>query len=84
MRYRETAALEVEQEISERELLWTSSDPEVVTVDRQGNLTAKGIGLATVTCSTVDGIAIESCEVTVRFAFWQVLIELFLFGWLWY
>ena len=36
-------------------LTWTSSDPNVVTVDANGNITAKGKGTATITVKTNNG-----------------------------
>lgn len=44
---------------------WTSSDPSVVSVDGQGNLTYNEAGTATITVTTVDGGFTASCEVTV-------------------
>ena len=84
LRYKDTAILTPVQETEEQAFVWTSSDPKVVTVDRDGKLTATGNGLAVVTCTSADGTFSDVCEVTVHFTFWQVLIELFLFGWLWY
>ncbi|GEM_PF-3946509 len=62
---------------------WSSSDTDVVTVDESGNLTAVGRGEATITATTRDGRT-ATCEVTVRYTFVQVLILIFLFGWIWY
>lgn len=42
---------------------WTSSNPNIVSVDSQGYLTAKGIGTATITASAGEKKA--TCEVTV-------------------
>ncbi len=62
---------------------WTSSDPDVVTVDEDGNLTAVGRGEATITATAWDGRT-ATCEVTVRYSFIQIIIIVFLFGWIWY
>ena len=62
---------------------WSSSDTSIVTVDEDGNLTAVGRGEATITATAWDGRT-ATCEVTVRYSFWQILILLFLFGWIWY
>ena len=46
---------------------WTSSNPSVVTVDTQGNLTAIAVGRATITVSTTDGTNLsDTCSVTVN------------------
>ena len=48
------------------ELTWTSSDPEVVTVDDKGVLTAVKVGKATVTAAGKDNAAVSaSCVVNV-------------------
>lgn len=44
---------------------WTSSDTDVVKVDKKGNVTAQGAGTATVTV-TADGANSVACEVTVK------------------
>lgn len=67
--------------------VFTSSDPSVITVDEAGNYKATGRGTATVTVSVTDanGITVKgSCTVTVRYTFWQWLIIIFLFGFIWY
>ena len=46
------------------EILWTSSDESIVTVDQNGNLKAVAPGKATVTAGTASGIS-DSCLVTV-------------------
>ena len=49
-----------------QDVAWTSSDPNVVTVDDNGLLFAKGLGQATVTASTLDGTNLDAtCRVTV-------------------
>ena len=62
---------------------WSSSNNNVVKVD-QGKLTAVGTGTATVTATPRDGGVPQSCTVTVRYAWWQLIIRIFFFGWLWY
>jgi len=46
---------------------WTSSNPSVVRVDAQGNLTALSVGRATITASTTDGTNLsDTCSVIVN------------------
>jgi hypothetical protein len=47
------------------ELLWTSSNEEIVTVDQYGNVEAKEIGKATITVKTADGEHTAECKVEV-------------------
>ena len=52
---------------SNKSLIWTTTDPRVVTVDGDGKVTAVGPGSALVTASTQDGSGQSgSCTVTVR------------------
>lgn len=52
---------------SNREVTWTSSNPEVATVLESGLVLAKKRGTATITAVTKDGTAIQkTCEVSVR------------------
>lgn len=48
-----------------KNVTWESSNPNVVTVDASGNVTAKKAGKATITVKTEDGNFEATCEVTV-------------------
>lgn len=71
---------------------YTSSNPSVATVDNSGKVTSvKQSGLnrgSTVITSTVTdsygNTVTDTCTVTVQFTWWQWLIKIALFGWLWY
>ena len=67
-----------------KSVTWKSSNEKVAIVDANGNVTAKGSGTATITATTEDGGHTASCTVTVRMAWWQWLIKILLFGWIWY
>ena len=73
---KETLALELEQEsqinatiepanASTQTLVWTSSDPDVATVDENGVVTAVGIGTAEITVMTTEGRYTATSTVTV-------------------
>ena len=64
-----------------------SSNPSIATVDENGNVTATGTGEAEITVTVTDlygNVAEDTCIVTVSYAWWQWLIIIFLFGWIWY
>ena len=48
-----------------KELIWTSSNPNVATVNSQGKVTAKANGTTIITAKTVNGKT-ASCKVTVK------------------
>ena len=51
---------------SQKGVSWESSNPDVVRVNANGQLTAQTCGTATITCTTTDGSEISAnCEVTV-------------------
>lgn len=77
--YRQTETLTANDAVT-----WQSSSESVVKVDpASGKLTAAGIGTAAVTATADDGRT-AFCTVTVQYAWWQWLIRIFLFGWIWY
>ncbi|GEM_PF-2539601 len=66
---------------------YLSSDPSIVIVDAKGNVYGAKPGAATVTLSVTDeqgNTVVNTCKVTVRLAFWQWMIRILLFGWIWY
>lgn len=62
------------------ELVWSSSNSNIVSVDQNGLITAVKAGKATVTVATKDGKYSDSCEVVSDSIF--IVIIRFLFGWL--
>ncbi len=70
------------QGVSNPTVIWSSSNPKVVAVDENGNVTATGRGNATITATYGNYSA--TCDVTVSFTFGQWLIYILLFGFIWY
>ncbi len=48
-----------------KEVIWKSSNTDVVTIDNNGVITAKGYGDAVITVTTVDGNYSDTCDVNV-------------------
>lgn len=68
-------------------LTYTSSDPTIASVDQNGVVTAHKAGQTTITVTAADkyGNTKEAeCTVTVKYLWWQILIRIFLFGFIWY
>ena len=66
---------------------FTSSNPKVATVDKNGKVYAAKKGSATITCTVTDSngnTVQDTCKVTVKYSFGQWLIKILLFGWIWY
>ncbi len=61
----ERLAAEISPVGAERELIWESSDENIVTVNRAGRITAISKGQAIITVKTADGSLVASCNVTV-------------------
>ena len=50
-----------------KKLVWTSSNPEVASVDSSGKVTGKSVGETVITCETTDGSGKStSCKIDVR------------------
>lgn len=65
-------------------IVWSSSDESVAKVDENGKVTAVGKGTATITAASPDGTTVDTCKVSVSYAWWQMLIRIVLLGFLWY
>ena len=67
---------------SSNNVKWSSSNTNVATVDANGNVKATGTGSAVITAES--GSAKATCSVNVSYAWWQWIIVIVLFGWIWY
>ncbi|MBR5620245.1 MAG: leucine-rich repeat domain-containing protein, partial [Clostridia bacterium] len=68
-------------------LAYSGFDSGIISVDKNGSVTTRKAGTTTVTVTATDEYgnkAEAKCTVTVKYAWWQMLIRIFLFGWLWY
>ena len=68
---------------------YSTSNPKVATVDKNGKVTAtkRGSGSATITCTVTDSngnVVKDTCKVSVSLTWWQWIIIIVLFGWIWY
>ena len=65
-------------------LIFSSTNPDVLTVDTDGTLHAVGRGEADIVCTSGDGFASATCHVTVKYSAMQWVIRTIAFGWIWY
>lgn len=90
MYYKNTSVLETdikETEGIEYTVQYTSSNGKVATIDNEGSITATGRGTAEITCTVTDeygNVTEDKCTVEVKFLWWQWVICIVLFGWIWY
>ena len=68
---------------------YSTSNAKVATVDENGKVTAtkRGSGTATITCTVTDSngnVVKDTCKVNVSLTWWQWIITIVLFGWIWY
>ena len=68
---------------------YSTSNAKIATVDKNGKVTAtkRGSGTATITCTVTDSngnVVKDTCKVSVKLSFGQILIVYVLFGWIWY
>lgn len=68
---------------------YSTSNAKIATVDKNGKVTAtkRGSGSATITCTVTDSngnVVKDTCQVNVSLTWWQWIIIIVLFGWIWY
>lgn len=66
---------------------YSSSNNDVVSVDSNGRLTTNDKGSATITVTVTDeygNTVTDTCNVNVSYKWWQWIIVIVLFGWIWY
>lgn len=84
LNYKTKTKLNLTTALSAKDIVWESSNTKVATVDANGNVYAAGTGSATITAKNEKGTISDTCKVTVSYAWWQWIIVIVLFGWLWY
>lgn len=66
---------------------YSSSNESVVSIDQIGTITARDTGNATITATVTDeygNTVNDTCNVEVKYTWWQWIIVIVLFGWIWY
>lgn len=66
---------------------YSSSNTDIVSVDENGRVTTNGTGSAEITVTVTDefgNTVTDTCDVEVSYTWWQWIIVIVLFGWIWY
>ncbi len=66
---------------------YSSSNTDVVSIDSNGRVTTNDKGSATITVTVTDeygNTVTDTCNVNVSYKWWQWIIVIVLFGWIWY
>lgn len=66
---------------------YKSSNTKVATVDEDGNVFAARRGTADINVTVTDSYGntiTDTCKITVKYTWWQWIIKVVLFGWIWY
>ena len=66
---------------------YSSSNTDVVSIDANGKLITNDKGSATITVTVTDeygNTVTDTCKVNVSYKWWQWIIVIVLFGWIWY
>jgi len=90
LNYKKSVALNPSVTVDENAsytVTYTSSNPSVARVDENGNVYGAKKGSAEITVTVTDeyGNTIsDTCKVNVTYAWWQWIIVIVLFGWIWY
>lgn len=64
--YRDLIATVLPDNAFNKNVTWSSNNPDVVSVSESGELSAKRVGTATITVTTEDGAKTATCAVTVN------------------
>ena len=84
LNYKASTTLNLDTTYAKDKIKWKSSNTGVATVDENGKVYAAGTGTATITAESEDGYLNDTCTVKVSYAWWQWIIVIVLFGWIWY
>ena len=90
LNYKKSAALNPSVTVDENAsytVTYTSSNPSVARVDENGKVYGAKKGSAEITVTVTDEYGnnvSDTCKVNVTYAWWQWIIVIVLFGWIWY
>lgn len=84
LNYKQSGKINIDTTLKTDDIKWSSSDNSVATVNADGTVYAAGTGTAVITAENADGSIADTCTVNVSYTWWQWIIVIVLFGWIWY
>lgn len=70
---------------ADADVTWSSSNPRVAEIDPEtGELTINRVGTVTITATSKETGETVEFQMEIEYLWWQQLIRIFLFGWIWY
>ena len=70
--------------VADTDVTWESSDPRIAEIDAEtGEVTIHRVGTATITATSKETGETVEFKMEISYTWWQQLIRIFLFGWLW-
>lgn len=70
---------------ADTDVTWSTSDPRIAEIDPvTGELTIHRVGTVTIIATSKETGETVKFQMEIEYLWWQQLIRIFLFGWLWY
>lgn len=84
LNYKQYGKINISTTLKTEDIKWSSSNNSIAVVDTDGTVYAAGTGTAVITAENADGSIADTCTVNVSYTWWQWIIVIVLFGWIWY
>ena len=70
---------------ADTEVTWESSDPRIAEINAEtGEVTIHRVGTVTITATSKETGEQVTFQMDINYLWWQQMIRIFLFGWIWY
>ena len=70
---------------ADTDVIWSTSDPRIAEIDPEtGELIIHRVGTVTIIATSKETGETVEFQMEIEYLWWQQLIRIFLFGWIWY